>query len=249
MAGAPTAALGRRPTRNSISRKSSTRSRQDSQRRRWSRAHSRSLPSSRSSSTALGEMRVQRLRSKLDVVINLPELRAATVERVHQLARGDVDDLGELVIRELDEITEQYHGPRFEWQGAQRSLHGVTAERAPRVRLGKPLEADLQGAVAAKPAAGTKRLTAELGRDAKDVRAAYSLARGTMAQAVGNLAKRGAGDRRGAVNIIHQPRDVIENEREVRIELAFHGYGPSAECRCFDVYLIHYLDVGRMPAV
>ena len=70
-----------------------------------------------------------------------------------------------------------------------------------------------------------------------------------MAQAVGNLAKRGAGDRRGAVNIIHQPGDVIENEREVRIELAFHGYGPSAECRCFDVYLIHYLDGGWMPAV
>src|SRR5207302_5984565 len=106
----PTAALGSRPTRNSISRKSSTRSRQDSQRRRWSRAHSRSLPSSRSSSTALGEMRVQRLRSKLDVVINLPELRAAAVKRVHQLARGDVDDLGELVIRELEEITEQHHG-------------------------------------------------------------------------------------------------------------------------------------------
>src|SRR5438132_13292900 len=70
-----------------------------------------------------------------------------------------------------------------------------------------------------------------------------------MAQAVSNLAKRGAGDRRGTVNIIHQPGDVIENEREVRIELAFHGYGPRAECRCFDVYLIHDLDVGRMPAV
>src|SRR6267143_4684954 len=101
IAAEPTVALGSRPTRNSISRKSSTRSRQASQRRRWSRAHSRSFPSSRSSSTALGEIRVQRLRSKLDVVINLPELRAAAVERVHQLARGDVDDLGELVIREL----------------------------------------------------------------------------------------------------------------------------------------------------
>src|ERR1700716_848079 len=123
-----TAALGRRPTRNSISRKSSTRSRQVSQRRRWSRAHSRSLPSSRSSRTALGEMRVQRLRSKLDVVINLPELRAATVERVHQLTRRDVDDLGELVIRELDEITEQDHRARLEREGAQCSLHGVTAE-------------------------------------------------------------------------------------------------------------------------
>src|SRR6266446_1094272 len=105
IAAAPTVALGRRPTRNSISRKSSTRSRHASHRRRWSRAHSRSFPSSRSSRTALGEIRVQRFRSKLDVVINLPQLRAATVELVHQLTRRDVDHLGKLVIRELDEIT------------------------------------------------------------------------------------------------------------------------------------------------
>src|SRR5437773_9335232 len=94
----PTVALGSRPTRKSISRKSSTRSRQASQRRRWSRAHSRSFPSSRSSSTALGEMRVQRFRSKLDVVIDLPQLGAAAVERVDQLARGHVDHVGELVV-------------------------------------------------------------------------------------------------------------------------------------------------------
>src|ERR1700693_6289508 len=98
MAAGPTTALGSRPTRSSISRKSSTRSRQDSQRRRWSRAHSRSLPSSRSSRTALGEIRVQRLRSKLDVVIDLPELSPAAVERVHQLTRRDVDDLSKLVV-------------------------------------------------------------------------------------------------------------------------------------------------------
>jgi hypothetical protein len=70
-----------------------------------------------------------------------------------------------------------------------------------------------------------------------------------MAQAVGNLAKRGAGDRGGRVDVIHQSGNIIENERKLRIELAFHGYGPSAKCRRFDVYLIHYLDVGRMPAV
>src|SRR6266853_5319313 len=103
--------------------------------------------------------------------------------------------------------------------------------------------------VAAKPAAGPKRLTAELGRDPKDVGAAHAFARRTMAQAVRNLAKRGARDRRGAVDIVHQPGDIVENERKVRIELAFHGCGPSADCWRFDVYLIHYLDVGRMPAV
>src|SRR2546421_11389304 len=98
MAGAPTLALGSRPTRNNISRKSSTRSRQASQRRRWSRAHSRSFPSRRSSSTALGEIRVQRLRSKLDVVIDLPQLRTAAVQGVDQLAWGYVDHVGELVV-------------------------------------------------------------------------------------------------------------------------------------------------------
>src|SRR2546425_13368058 len=98
MAAAPTLALGSRPTRNNISRKSSTRSRQASQRRRWSRAHSRSFPSRRSSSTALGEIRVQRLRSKLDVVIDLPQLRTAAVQAVDQPARGYVDHVGELVV-------------------------------------------------------------------------------------------------------------------------------------------------------
>src|SRR5438874_13196169 len=98
MAGAPTLALGSRPTRNNISRKSSTRSRQASQRRRWSRAHSRSFPSSRSSTTALGEIRVQRFRSKLDAVIDLAQLPTATVQRVHQLACGYIDDVVELVV-------------------------------------------------------------------------------------------------------------------------------------------------------
>jgi hypothetical protein len=70
-----------------------------------------------------------------------------------------------------------------------------------------------------------------------------------MAQAVGNLAKRGAGDGGGTIDVIHQPGNIVENDREVRIELAFYRYGPSAESWRFDVYLIHYLDVGRMPAV
>jgi len=52
-----------------------------------------------------------------------------------------------------------------------------------------------------------------------------------------------------AVDIVHQPGDIVENDRKVRIELAFHGCGPSADCWRFDVYLIHYLDVERMPAV
>src|SRR3989442_4034265 len=117
IAAEPTVALGSRPTRNSISRKSSTRSRQASQRRRWSRAHSRSFPSSRSSSTALGEMRVQRFRSKLDVVINLPQLRTATVQRVDQLARGYVDHVGELVVGELHEVAQQDHRARVEGEG------------------------------------------------------------------------------------------------------------------------------------
>src|SRR5947209_18664060 len=107
MAGAPTLALGSRPTRNNISRKSSTRSRQASQRRRWSRAHSRSFPSRRSSSTALGEIRVQRLRSKLDVVIDLPQLRATPVQRMHQLTRPHLDAIGELVVTELDQTANQ----------------------------------------------------------------------------------------------------------------------------------------------
>src|SRR5438132_909089 len=98
IAAEPTVALGSRPTRKSISRKSSTRSRQASQRRKWSRAHSRSFPSSRSSSTALGEIRVQRFRSKLDVVIDLPQLGTAAVQRVDQLSRGHVDHVGELVV-------------------------------------------------------------------------------------------------------------------------------------------------------
>jgi hypothetical protein len=115
--------------------------------------------------------------------------------------------------------------------------------------LRKALEGDLEGAASAKPPAGSKRLTAELGCDAEDVGAAHFLACRPMAQAVGNLAKRGAGDGGGTIDVIHEPGDVIENERKVRIELAFYGCGPSADGWRFDVYLIHYLDVARMPAV
>src|SRR5438270_13935819 len=113
MAGAPTLALGSRPTRNNISRKSSTRSRQASQRRRWSQAHSRSFPSRRSSSTALGEIRVQRLRSKLDVVIDLPQLRATAGQRMDQLTPLHVHAIGEPVVSELDELREQNNNARF----------------------------------------------------------------------------------------------------------------------------------------
>jgi hypothetical protein len=115
--------------------------------------------------------------------------------------------------------------------------------------LGKALEADLEGTAPAKPPAGAKRLTAELGGSAKDLRPAQAFNRRTVAQAVGNLAKRGAGDGGSTIDVIHQPGNIVEDERKVRIELAFHGYGPSAEGWRFDVYLIHYLDVGRMPAV
>src|SRR2546422_231615 len=127
MAAAPTDALGRRPTRSNISRKSSTRSRQASHRRRWSRAHSRSFPSSRSSSTALGEMRGQRVPSELDVVIDLPEFGTTAVQGIHQLAWGDIDHVAELLVREFYEVTQQDHGARLEGERRQRPLHGVAA--------------------------------------------------------------------------------------------------------------------------
>src|SRR6266550_3579608 len=176
IAAEPTVALGSRPTRNSISRKSSTRSRQASQRRRWSRAHSRSLPSSRSSRTALGEIRVQRLRSKLDVVINLPELGTAAVQRVHQLARGHVDNVAELVVRELHEIAQQHRHARVEGESGQRPLYGIAAQSPTCVALRKVFENHLGGALAPKPAAGSQCRTAELGGCAKDVRAPQGFA-------------------------------------------------------------------------
>src|SRR5437868_14564977 len=112
MAAEPTVAFGSRPTRSSISRNSSTRSRHASQRRRWSRAHSRSLPSRRSSSTALGEILVQ--RSELDVVIDLRKLGPASVERVNQFPWGRIDDLANLVVGELREVAQQAHDARLE---------------------------------------------------------------------------------------------------------------------------------------
>jgi len=60
-----------------------------------------------------------------------------------------------------------------------------------------------------------------------------------VAQAVGNLAKCGAGDGGGTIDVIHESGDIVEDNGKVRIELAFHGYGASAEGWRFDVYLIH----------
>src|SRR3989440_4358019 len=249
MAAEPTLALGSRPTRNSISRKSSTRSRQASQRRRWSRAHSRSLPSSRSSSTALGEMRVQRFRSKLDVVIDLPQFGTATVQGVHQLARGHVDHISDLVVGELHEIAEQDERARLKGESGECSLDGVAPQRAPRFRLGEVIQVDLGGALAPKPAARPQHRTAELGGHAKDVGPPKSLVVRALAKTIGNLAEGGAGDRGGAIDVIDEPGHVVQNEGEVRVELAFHGRRPRAEGWRFDVYLIHYWDGERMPAV
>src|SRR5437867_1469424 len=247
MAAAPTGALGRRPTRNSISRKSSTRSRQASHRRRWSRAHSRSFPSSRSSSTALGEMRLQRVPSKLDVVIDLPEFGTTAVQGMHKLAWCDIDHVAELVVREFYEVTQQDHGARFEGQSSERSLDRVSPQGSPGVRLWKTIEAQQRGAVPPKPAARFQGLPAELGGCPKHIGAPQAVTRGAMAQ--GNLAKSSTRDADGTIDVIDQPGDVVQDEREVRIELAFHGRGPRARNWSFDVYLIHYWDVWRMRAV
>ncbi len=72
---------------------------------------------------------------------------------------------------------------------------------------------------------------------------------GALAQAIGNLAKGGAGDRRGAVDVVDEPGHVVQNKGEVQIELAFYGRRPCAEGWRFDVYLIHYWDGERMRAV
>src|SRR5260370_3788165 len=167
MGAEATVAVGSGPTGNSISRKSATRSRHAWQRRRWSRAHSRSFPSSRSSSTALGEMRVQRFRSKFDVVINLPQLRAAAVERVHQLTGRYVDHVGELVVREFHEIPQQYHRARVEGEGRQGALHRVAPQGAARLRLREVHQGDLRGALAPKPAPRAQHRTAERGGGTK----------------------------------------------------------------------------------
>ena len=70
-----------------------------------------------------------------------------------------------------------------------------------------------------------------------------------MAQTISNLTKSGTRDADAAVDVIDQAGDVVQDEGEVRIELAFHGRGPRARNWSLDVYLIHYWDVGRMPAV
>src|SRR2546426_2321153 len=248
MAAAPTDALGRRPTRSNISRKSSTRSRQASHRRRWSRAHSRSFPSSRSSSTALGEMRVQRLPSELDVVIDLPEFGTTAIQGMHQLAWGDIDHVAELLVREFYEVTQEDHGARLEGKSRQCPLDRVAAQCPAGFRLGETLEAHLGGAVPTEPAARLQGLSAELGSRPKHM-GPPPLTGGAMAQAVADLAKRGTGDADRAVDVIDQPGNVIQDEWEVRVELAFHRRGLHARNWSFDVYLIHYWDVGRMPAV
>ena len=94
--------------------------------------------------------------------------------------------------------------------------------------------------------------SADAGRNGKRSGAAEGSALrgpGPLAEAVGNLAERRTGDRRGAIDVIDQPGNVIENQGEVRIELAFYRRRPCAEDWRFDVYLIHYWDGERMPAV
>ena len=125
----------------------------------------------------------------------------------------------------------------------------VSAQGSPGVRLWKTIEAQLRGAVPPKPAARFQGLPAELGGCPKHISAPQAVTCGAMARATGNLAKSGTRDADGTVDVIDQPGDVVQDEREVRIELAFHGRGPRARNWSFDLYLIHYWDVWRMPAV
>src|SRR5205823_8336214 len=117
----------------------------------------------------------------------------------------------------------------------------------PRAR--EVIEVDLGGALAPKPAARSKHRTAELGGRAKHVGPAESLGVWALAQAIRNLAKGRARDRRGAVDVVDKTGHVVKYEGEVRIEPAFYGRRPCAEGWRFDVYLIHYWDGERMPAV
>jgi len=184
-------------------------------------------------------MRVQRLRSKLDVVIDLPELGATPVQRVHQLTRRDVDDVAELVVRELDKIPEQDHHAGLERQRRDRALHRVPTQRPARLRWWKSFQCQLIRAAPPEPPSRPQRLTAELGGRAEDVGPTQAVGRRPMTKAVGDLAKRGACDAGCAVNIIEQAGDVIQDLGEVRMELAFYGRGPHARGWSFDVYLIH----------
>src|SRR5438132_722646 len=115
--------------------------------------------------------------------------------------------------------------------------------------LGEVVEVDLGSALAPKPAARSKHRTAELGGRTKHVGPAESLVIWPLAQAIRNLAKGSAGDRRGAVDVIDETGHVVQNQGEVRIELAFYRRRPCAEDWRFDVYLIHYWDGERMRAV
>src|SRR2546430_717673 len=64
--------------------------------------------------------------------------------------------------------------------------------------------------------------TVELGGRPKHAGPPQPLTGGAMAQAVTDLAKRGTGDADRAVDVIDQPANVIQDEWEVRVELAFH---------------------------
>src|ERR1700736_6599539 len=194
-------------------------------------------------------MRVQRFRSKFDVVIDLPQLRAATVECVHQLPRRHVDHAGELVVRKFCEIAQQDHGARVEGEGGQRPLHRVAPQRPARFGLREVLQADLGGTLPPTPTAREPRRTDELGRGSKHVGPLDSFVVRAVAQAIGNLAKRRARDGGSAIDVIDETGHVVQNEGEVRIELAFYGRRPSTYGWRFNVYLIHYWDGERMAAV
>ncbi len=147
---------------------------------------------------------------------------------MHQLARRHVDHVGELVVREFHEIAQQDHGARVEGEGAQCPLHRVAPQRSARFRLREVLQADLGGALPPKPAARSQHRTAELGRGTKHGGPLESLIIRTLAQAIRDLSKRRAGDCGGAIDVIDEPGHVVQNEGEVRIELAFYGRRPSA---------------------
>ena len=128
-------------------------------------------------------------------------------------------------------------------------MHRVAPERPARFGLREVVQVHLGGPLPPKPAARSQHRTAELGGGTKHVGSPESSVARALAEAIGNLAKGCTGDRGGAIDVIDETGHVIQNQGEVRIELAFYGRRPCAEGWRFDVYLIHYWDGERMPAV
>jgi hypothetical protein len=167
---------------------------------------------------------------------------------MNQLPRGDVNDVSQLRVGEPGKVPQQDQRSSFQWQGRQRSLDGVTAQGTAGFGLWKTLQVHMRATVPAKPSPGAERLPAELGGRSKYL-GALEAVEPTVAHPFGNLSEGGAANAGGRVRVIDQARDVIQNQGEVRVELAFHGRRPRVRGWSFDVNLFHYWDVERMPAV